>query len=75
MKANIYLIEKVLEKIGKINRINLNTLSLFYKDKKYIISLENESIVINEDKQIIYYYLFNDSDFKNSLYNFFKNIF
>ena len=75
MKANIYLIEKVLEKIGKINRINLNTLSLFYKNKKYIISLENESIVINEDKQIIYYYLFNDSDFKNSLYNFFKNIF
>ena len=75
MKANIYLIEKVLEKIGKINKINLNTLSLFYKDKKYIISLENESIVINEDKQIIYYYLFNDSDFKNSLYNFFKNIF
>ena len=75
MKANIYLIEKVLEKIGKINRINLNTLSLIYKDKKYIISLENESIVINEDKQIIYYYLFNDSDFKNSLYNFFKNIF
>ena len=75
MKANIYLIEKVLEKIGKINRINLNTLSLFYKDKKYIISLENESIVINEDKQIIYYYLFNDSDFKNSLYNYFKNIF
>lgn len=75
MKSNIYLIEKVLEKIGKINRINLNTLSLIYKDKKYIISLENESIVINEDKQIIYYYLFNDSDFKNSLYNFFKNIF
>ena len=75
MKANIYLIEKVLEKIGKINRLNLNTLSLIYKDKKYIISLENESIVINEDKQIIYYYLFNDSDFKNSLYNFFKNIF
>ena len=75
MKANIYLIEKVLEKIGKINRLNLNTLSLIYKDKKYIISLENESIVINEDKQIIYYCLFNDSDFKNSLYNFFKNIF
>ena len=75
MKSNIYLIEKVLEKIGKINRINLNTLSLIYKDKKYIISLENESIVINEDKQKIYYYLFNDSDFKNSLYNFFKNIF
>ena len=75
MKTNIYLIEKVLEKIGKINRLNLNTLSLIYKDKKYIISLENESIVINEDKQIIYYYLFNDSDFKNSLYNFFKNIF
>ena len=75
MKSNIYLIEKVLEKIGKINRINLNTLSLIYKDKKYIISLENESIVINEDKQIIYYYLFNDSDFKISLYNFFKNIF
>ena len=75
MKTNIYLIEKVLEKIGKINRLNLNTLSLIYKDKKYIISLENESIVINEDRQIIYYYLFNDSDFKNSLYNFFKNIF
>ena len=75
MKSNIYLIEKVLEKIGKINRLNLNTLSLIYKDKKYIISLENESIVINEDKQKIYYYLFNDSDFKNSLYNFFKNIF
>ena len=33
MKANIYLIEKVLEKIGKINRINLNTLSLIYKGK------------------------------------------
>ena len=75
MKANIYLIGKALEKIGKINIVNLNTLSLIYKDKKYIISLENESIVINEDKQIIYYYLFNDSDFKNSLYNFFKNIF
>ena len=75
MKANIYLIEKVLEKIGKINRLNLNTLSLIYKDKKYIISLENESIVINEDKQIIYYYLINDSDYKNSLYNYFKNLF
>ena len=75
MKRNIYLIEKVLEKLGKINRINLNTLSLIYKDKKYLISLENENIVINEDKQLIYYYLFMDSDFKKSLYNFFKNIF
>lgn len=75
MKTNIYLIEKVLEKLGKINILNLNTLSLIYKDKKYIISLENENIVINEDKQIIYYYLINDSDFKNSLYNYFKNIF
>ena len=54
MKSNIYLIKKVLEKIRKINRLNLNTLSLIYKDKKYIISLENENIVINEDKQIIY---------------------
>ena len=74
MKANIYLIEKALEKIGKINRLNLNTLSLIYKDKKYIISLENENIVINEDKQIIYYYLFMDSEFKKSLCNFFKSI-
>ena len=74
MKTNIYLIEKVLEKLGKINRVNLNTLSLVYKDKKYIISLENENIVINEDKQIIYYYLFMDSEFEKNLFNFFKSI-
>ena len=55
-KINTMDIKKVLENIGKVNVINLNTLTLTFKDKKYCILLEGENIVINEDKNIIYYY-------------------
>ena len=74
MKINTMDIKKVLENIGKVNAINLNTLTLTFKDKKYCISLEGKNIVINEDKNIIYYYLFIDSEYKKSLYNFFKEV-
>ena len=74
MKINTMDIKKVLEKIGKINVINLNTLTLTFKDKKYCISLEEENIAINEEKSIIYYYLFIDSEYKKTLYNFFKEV-
>ena len=56
MKINTMDIKKVLEKMGKVNVMNLNTLTLTFKDKKYYISLDNKNIVINEDKNIIYYY-------------------
>ena len=56
-KINTMDIKKVLENIGKVNIINLNTLTLTFKDKKYCILLEGENIVINEDKNIIYYYI------------------
>ena len=74
MKINTMDIKKALEKIGKINVINLNTLTLTFKDKKYYISLDNENIIINEDKNIIYYYIFIDSEYKKTLYNFFKEV-
>ena len=34
-KINTMDIKKVLENIGKVNIINLNTLTLTFKDKKY----------------------------------------
>ena len=74
MKINTMDIKKVLEKMGKINIINLNTLMLTFKDKKYCISLEEENIAINEEKSIIYYYLFIDSEYKKTLQNFFKEV-
>ena len=33
-----------------------------------------ENIVSNEDKNIIYYYIFVDSEYKKTLYNFFKEV-
>ena len=75
MKINTMDIKKVLEKMGKVNVMNLNTLTLTFKDKKYYISLDNENIVINEDKNIIYYYIFIDSEYKKTLQNFFKEAF
>ena len=74
MKINTMDIKKALEKIGKVNVINLNTLTLTFKDKKYYILLESENIVINEDKNIIYYYIFIDSEYKKTLQNFFKEV-
>ena len=74
MSINTMDIKKVLENIGKVNVINLNTLTLTFKDKKYCISLDNENIVINEDKNIIYYYIFVDSEYKKTLCNFFKEV-
>lgn len=74
MKINTMDIKKVLEKMGKVNVMNLNTLTLTFKDKKYCISLDNENIVINEDKNIIYYYIFIDSEYKKTLQNFFKEV-
>ena len=74
MKINTMDIKKVLEKMGKINIINLNTLTLTFKNKKYCISLEEENIAINEEKSIIYYYLFIDSEYKKTLQNFFKEV-
>lgn len=74
MKINTMDIKKVLEKMGKVNVMNLNTLTLTFKDKKYRISLDNENIVINEDKNIIYYYIFIDSEYKKTLQNFFKEV-
>ena len=73
-KINTMDIKKVLENIGNVNVINLNTLTLTFKDKKYYILLEGENIVINEDKNIIYYYIFVDSEYKKTLYNFFKEV-
>ena len=74
MKINTMDIKKVLEKMGKVNVMNLNTLTLTFKDKKYYISLDNENIVINEDKNIIYYYIFIDSEYKKTLHDFFKEV-
>ena len=74
MKINTMDIKKVLENIGNVNVINLNTLTLTFKDKKYCISLDNENIIINEDKNIIYYYILVDSEYKKTLYNFFKEV-
>lgn len=74
MKINTMDIKKVLEKIGKVNVINLNTLMLTFKDKKYCISLEEENIAINEEKSIIYYYLFIDSEYKKTLQGFFEEV-
>ena len=74
MKINTMDIKKALEKIGKINVMNLNTLMLTFKDKKYYISLDNENIVINEDKNIIYYYILIDSEYKKTLQDFFKEV-
>ena len=74
MKINTMDIKKVLEKIGKINIINLNTLTLTFKNKKYCISLEEENIAINEEKSIIYYYLFIDSEYKKTLQGFFEEV-
>ena len=74
MKINTMDIKKVLEKIGKVNVINLNTLMLTFKDKKYCISLEDENIAINEEKSIIYYYLFIDNEYKKTLQGFFEEV-
>ena len=74
MKINTMDIKKVLEKMGKVNVMNLNTLTLTFKDKKYYISLDNENIIINEDKNIIYYYIFIDSEYKKTLHDFFKEV-
>ena len=53
MKINTMDIKKVLENIGKVNVINLNTLTLTFKDKKYYILLEGENIVIMIMEKII----------------------
>ena len=76
MKINTMDIKKVLENIGKVNVINLNTLTLTFNNKKYCIKLDynSNSIIINEEKSIISYYLFIDSEYKKSLYNFFKEV-
>ena len=74
MKINTMDIKKVLEKMGKINVINLNTLTLTFKDKKYYISLEGENIIINEDKNIIYYYILVDNEYKKTLQGFFEEV-
>lgn len=76
MKINTMDIKKVLENIGKVNVINLNTLTLILNNKKYCIGLDynSNSIIINEEKSIISYYLFIDSEYKKSLYNFFKEV-
>ena len=73
-KINTMDIKKVLEKMGNVNVITLNTLMLTFKDKKYCVSLDNENIIINEDKNIIYYYLFIDSEYKKTLQGFFKEV-
>lgn len=76
MKINTMDIKKVLGKIGKVNVVDLNALTLTLKDKKYCIKLDydSNSIIINEDKNIISYYLFIDSEYKKSLSNFFKEV-
>ena len=74
MKINTMDIKKVLENIGKVNVINLNTLTLTFKDKKYCILLEGENIVINEDKNIIYYYILVDNEYKKTLQGFFEEV-
>ena len=73
-KINTMDIKKVLENIGKVNVINLNTLTLTFKDKKYCILLEGENIVINEDKNIIYYYILVDNEYKKTLQGFFEEV-
>ena len=75
-KINTMDIKKELVKIGKVNVVSLNTLTLKFNDKKYCIELDynNNSIIINEEKSIISYYLFIDSEYKKSLYNFFKEV-
>ena len=73
-KINTMDIKKVLENIGKVNVINLNTLTLTFKDKKYYILLEGENIVINEDKNIIYYYILVDNEYKKTLQGFFEEV-
>ena len=73
-KINTMDIKKSLEGIGKVNVINLNTLVLTFKDKKYNIALNDCNIVINEEKSIIYYHLFIDSEYKKTLHNFFKEV-
>lgn len=73
-KINTMDIKKALEGIGKVNVINLNTLVLTFKDKKYNIALNDCNIVINEEKSIIYYHLFIDSEYKKTLHNFFKEV-
>ena len=73
-KINMMDIKKTLEGIGKVNVINLNTLVLTFKDKKYNIALNDCNIVINEEKSIIYYHLFIDSEYKKTLHNFFKEV-
>ena len=75
-KINTMDIKKVLENIGKVNVINLNTLTLIFNNKKYCIELDynSNSIIINEEKSIISYYLFIDSEYKKTLYNFFKEV-
>lgn len=76
MKINTMDIKKVLENIGKVNVISLNILTLILNNKKYCIKLDynSNSIIINEEKSIISYYLFIDSEYKKSLYNFFKEV-
>ena len=76
MKINTMDVKKVLEGIGKVNVISLNTLTLILNNKKYCIELDynSNSIIINEEKSIISYYLFIDSEYKKSLYNFFKEV-
>ena len=75
-KINTMDIKKVLENIGKVNVISLNILTLILNNKKYCIELDynSNSIIINEEKSIISYYLFIDSEYKKSLYNFFKEV-
>ena len=73
-KINAMDIKKVLEGIGKVNVISLNTLILTLNNKKYWIALEGENIVINKDKNIIYYYIFIDSEYKKTLSSFFKEV-
>ena len=76
MKINTMDVKKVLEGIGKVNVISLNTLTLILNNKKYCIELDynSNSIIINEEKSIISYYLFIDSEYKKSLHNFFKEV-
>ena len=75
-KINGMDIKKVLEGIGKVNVITLNTLTLTLNNKKYCIKLDynSNSIIINEDKSIISYYLFIDSEYKKTLQGFFKEV-
>ena len=75
-KINTMDIKKVLEGIGKVNVITLNTLTLTLNNKKYCIKLDcnSNSIIINENKSIISYYLFIDSEYKKTLQDFLKEV-